>query len=122
MNQRIGYVSQRLDGGWTPVFPTETAARQYLRQLAISANRQRIALPVFVDIPDVAPKPSVVLGDGTRVRWHVGRSVFVALLTDYATVVDLAKVLPVVDADLDALQALAADTVAWAAAGGVDAG
>ena len=122
MNQRIGYVSQRLDGAWTPVFPTETAARQYLRQMAVAAVRDRIALPVVVDIPDVAPRPSVVLGDGTRVRWNTTRSVYVALMTDYATVVDLAKVLPVVDADLDALQALRADTNAWAAAGGTDAG
>lgn len=121
MNQRIGFTSQLLDGTWTPVFPTETAARQYLRQMAFTAHRQRMALPVSVDIPDVAPRPAVVLGDGTRVRWHVARAVYVALLTDYATVVDLAKVLPVVDADLDALQALAADTVAWTAAGGTDA-
>ena len=122
MNQRIGFTSLRLDGAWTPVFPTETAARQYLRQLAITPQRGRIALPVFVEIPDVAPKPTVVLSDGTRVRWHVARAVYVALMTDYATVVDLAKVLPVVDADLDALQALPAETVAWTAAGGVDAG
>lgn len=122
MNQRLGFVSQLVDGAWTPVLPTENAARQYLRQMALAANRRRIALPVFVDLPDVALRPLVVLADGTRIRWHLVRRVFVADARDYATVVALVKTLTVTDADVDALQALAAETVAWSESGGTDAG
>lgn len=122
MNVRIGFASQLVDGTWSPVFGSEALARRFLRSWPVAANRRHVALPVYVDTPDVPARPQVILTDNSRVRWNVARGVYVVSGTDYPTLVALVKAFSVTDGDLDAIQALPADTAAWVAAGGVDAG
>ena len=122
MKERIGFVSQLVDGTWSPVFNTEALARRFLRTWPTPANRRLVALPVYVDVPDVPSRPQVILTDNSRVRWNVQRGVYTVSGTDYPTLVALVKAFSVTDGDVDAIQALPADTDAWIAAGGVDAG
>lgn len=118
--ERIGFATQLVDGAWGPVFDTEAHAQRWARENRPRVKRDRIALPILADLPDVPPRPVVVLANGERVRWNLNRSVYVAAGVDFADVVTLVRQFPVTDAELDALQALPAETQAWAAAGGRD--
>jgi hypothetical protein len=118
--ERIGFSCQRLDGTWGPVVETVTDAQRWARAQGGGIRRDRIGVPVLADLPDVPPRPVVVLATGDRVRWNPARSVFVVATTDFPSVVALVRLYPVTDSELDALQALPADTAAWAAAGGRD--
>lgn len=118
--ERIGFASQHIDGSWGPIFATDVQAQRWARVYRDTLRRDRIALPMLADVPDVPPRPVVQLANGERVRWNSNRGVYVVATVDYAAVVDLVRAFAVTDAELDALQALPADTAAWIAAGGRD--
>jgi hypothetical protein len=122
--ERIGFASQTADGTWGPIFATDTQARQWARSSASPVRRDRTAMPILCDVPDVPPRPTVTLANGARIRWHSNRGVYVVVVdstnTDVPSVVELVRAQPVTDAELDALQALPAETAAWIAAGGRD--
>jgi hypothetical protein len=115
--ERIGFANRNADGTWSPIFTTDAKARRAAREGAV--DRAAIATPVFVDTPATPPRPSVILTtNGERVRWNVARDVYVLGGVDVPTLVGLIAAATVIDAELDALQALPAQTAAWVAAGG----
>jgi hypothetical protein len=117
--ERIGFANRNADGTWSPVYATDAKARRAARDGAV--NRATIATPVFVDVPATPPRPVVVLAtNGERVRWNAVRDVYVLGGVDVPTLVGVIAAAAVLDAELDALQALPALTAAWVAAGGRD--
>jgi hypothetical protein len=120
----IGFASQLVDGSWGPIFPTLTRAERWVRENRGAVVPTRAVLPILADVPDVPPRPVVVLANGERVRWNANRGVYVVVVagvaTDVATVVELVRGYAVADTELDALQTLPAATATWAAAGGRD--
>lgn len=114
----IGFITQLADGTWTRIAATQAAAEALAADIRLPLRRGYVALPVSVEVPDAPPRPMVMLADGTKIVYRPGRKTYRAGLQEFASVVEIAKALPITDAHLDALQALPSDTAAWTAAGG----
>jgi hypothetical protein len=116
--QPLGFVSLLADGSTTLIRPTVEQAQQLVAEMNVRVRRGFVALPVFVDVPDAPPRPSVPLADGPRVVWRPGARVYRAAGVDYPTLVALIRALTVTDDEVDALQALPTQTAAWVTDGG----
>lgn len=116
--EAIGFISQLGDGTWTQIRATKADAEALVTDLKLPVRRNRVALPVSVDVPDAPARPSVTLPDGTRIVWRQNRNTYRIGLVEYPSLVALIKDTAVPDDAIDALQALPSDTAAWAATGG----
>ncbi len=121
--EAIGFVSQQRNGVWGPVFATEELAKRWAAERRAELDPTRTVLPVTVNVPDAPPRPSVLLSSGERVRWNIPRNEYTlgaGVENRVPTLVDLVRRTGMTDADIAAVQALPAETVAWAATGGRD--
>lgn len=120
----IGFASQYTNGVWGPIFPTLELATRWMREHRDELDPARLVMPILADVPDGTPRPTVLLTSGERVRYNLNRREFVVVLNGvndpFTAIVDMVRKYNVTDAELDALQALPAQTAAWAAAGGRD--
>ncbi len=122
---RIGYASQYTNGTWGPIFPTLELARKWANEKRAELDPARTVLDIHANLPDGPPRPVVLLASGERVRYNVQRQLF-SVVSDgvpavtFPRLVELVRRYDVQDSELDALQALPAQTAVWAAAGGRD--
>lgn len=114
----IGFITQLADGTWTQVRTDKADAEKLAASLGLPVRRGFVALPVLVDVPDVPPRPAVTLADGTRIVYMPNRTAYRVNGADYATIIDVVRTFPVLPADIDAIQALPAETAAWQALAG----
>lgn len=122
---RIGFASQLRNGVWGPVFANTEQAERWARERQGEVDPSRTALEILADLPDGPPRPVVVLASGERVRYNPARTVYIVSRSgttpvQFPRLVELVRQYDVQDTELDALQALPAQTAAWVAAGGRD--